>query len=221
MSWKALRPRDRVLVIGKVGTGKSTHVKTHLAREIAHGRRVVVADYHDEYSRHGRRSDQVRLGPCKLRLTFDDFLSCPEVLDENELSLAVVLPTGSEEETADAFTVLSEQVLDTGDVLFCADEVGLFQEHAHRSLHRLATQSRHANVALMLASQRLVDFPPKVRAQATCLVAHLQSHPADLRALVDLTGSEDFAATVSRLGVGESVTWRDSQPNPTKEVPAP
>lgn len=204
-----LAVRDRLIVVGMTGTGKSTWLKGHLATELKAGRRVLFVDYHDEYSQAGAASDHVTLGPLSMRVEFDELIDRLELLDDPALSLAVVIDQ-EPREAAQQFDELARIAQNTGDLLFGADEVGMFGQYVVDRLHVLATQSRHWGVPLVLASQRATDIHPKARSQATHLVSFRQRHPTDLDAIVDLTGSKEFAEEVARLELGESKHWRDS-----------
>lgn len=204
-----LEVRDRLIVVGMTGTGKSTWLKKHLEREIAAGRRVLFGDYHDEYSQAGKASEHVVLGPLAMRATMDELLDNLELLDDPALSLAVVMdnaPRAAAEEAA----ILVDIAQDTGDLLLGFDEVGMWGSYAIDTLHVAATQSRHWGVPLVLASQAMVDIHPKARRQATHLVSLRQRNPADLDAIAEITGSKEFAEQVARLELGESKHWRDS-----------
>lgn len=219
---EVLSPSARVLVVGKTGTGKSEYVKTHLVRELEAGTRILVADYHDEYSERGRRCEYTSLGPIPFRLSYRDLLAHPEVLEEEDLALAVPLlddPLSADNSlAADRFEELCALSRRYGDMLLVADECGEYLPECLETARTMATQARHQGVRLLWASQRMVDFHPRVRSQASHLVAHRQSLPADLDALEELTGSKDFASGVSRLPDGHHLVWRDLTPTEAKEV---
>lgn len=213
-----LDARDRVLVVGKTGSGKSTRLKAMLAAHLAAGRRVVVFDPHDEYSRDARPSEHVTRGPMTLRRTMDELEASPDVLLSPHLSLAVVAPLWPPEDAADAFESLCDYLMEARDLVFACDEFGTYGEHVVPIARHMATQGRHQGIALAWASQRMTDFHPKVRSQASRLACGLQTHPEDLAALEKLTGRPDFAEHVSRLPLGEILTWRDTT-TPTAATP--
>lgn len=200
-----LQPHDVVLVVGKRGTGKSTHAKALCGEELKAGSRVAWFDPHDEYSRKGRKSTEVRLGPLRDRVTIDQLCAKPSLLDQETLSLSVV-PEG---DFAAAFEEFSSMVLATGGVTLGADEIGEYSDEANKALNTVATQSRHSACPVVLVAQRLTQIPKTARTQASTVVTFLQSNPEDLAALDKLTGDEDFSARVSRLGRGKFLTWRD------------
>lgn len=206
-----LEPHDVVIVVGKRGCGKSHHAKGIAAAELAAGARVVVFDPHDEYSQKGRQSPQVTLGPLRERVTVDQLLERPELLDVKRLSLAVVPEGVPADELADAFKEVAEVISTTGRLTFMADEVGEYSDIAAGTLNSLATQSRHYEAALVLVAQRMTQIPKTARTQASQLHTFLQSNPEDLDALVKLTGDRDFAARVSRLPRRKHLTWRDTE----------
>lgn len=218
--------RDRVLVVGKTGFGKSTFLKKLLAQLMRKKRRLLFGDYQDEYSVLGEVNEQRTLGPLLQRVTLDELLELPELLDNEELAMAVVMRRDPEE-AAEDFSDLVDLAESTGDLVLGFDEVGMFEEHCRKRMHYVATQSRHWNVPLILASQRMVDIHPKARSQASHLISFHQDNPADIRAIEVLTLSEEFAASVPLLDVGQHKHWRDSdqrrelkkqRPSP-KEVP--
>lgn len=202
-----LEAHDVVLIVGKRGCGKSHHAKILAGAQS----RVVVFDPHDEYSQKGKPSRQVTLGPLRERVTVDQLLEKPELLDAKTLSLAVVPAGYSNKEYANVFDEVAQLVAATGRLTFFADEVGEYSDRAEDTLNSLATQSRHAEVALVLVAQRMVQIPKTARTQASCLHTFLQSNPEDLEALVKLTGDKDFAARVSRLPRRKHLTWRDTE----------
>ena len=203
-------PCEVIGVIGKRGTGKSTAAKKMLADALDDGMRVLVFDPHDEYSRHGRESDTVKLGPLDDRTTIDELIADPEILDDDKLSLAVV-PRGEPEECAQDFDALVTLVTSTADLLFAVEELGYFEEHARGRINFLATQSRHFSVPVMLVAQRIVQIPKTARTQLTQVISFRQDNPDDLRALAELAG-DPFASDVSALGRGQFRHWRDTPP---------
>ncbi|NBD09638.1 helicase HerA domain-containing protein [Corallococcus silvisoli] len=210
-----LRPEDVVLCVGKRGTGKSTRAKAMLAAAMAAGQRVLAFDPHDEYSKHGRDSGQVRLGPLTQRMTLVELADNLDVLEEDGLALAVV-PEGSQRDKGEDFAALVDDVLDVGELVFLADEVGQWGRYAIEALEELACQSRHSAVPVVLVAQRLTQIPKTARTQATQLNSGRQDNPDDLKALADLAG-DDFAVAVARLARGEHKHWRDDAgPEPAK-----
>lgn len=206
-----LEPHDVVIVVGKRGCGKSHHAKQLAAAELRAGARVVAFDPHDEYSQKGRKTSQVTLGPLAERVTVDQLIERPEVLDAKKLSLAVVPEGLSNAELADAFREVSEQVSATGRLTFLADEVGEYSDFADDTINSLATQSRHSEVAIVLVAQRMTQIPKTARTQASTVHTFLQSNPEDLEALVKLTGDRTFSDRVSRLPRRKHLTWRDQE----------
>ncbi len=204
----ALRPHDVVLIVGKRGTGKSNAGKTLLAAELKRGARVLAFDPHDEYSVLGRKSDEVRLGSCRDRLSVAALAVTPEKLDDKKLSLAVV-PEGLPSAVAKDFAQVVDVVQDTGRLVFLVEEVGMFSEHVEENVNHLACQSRHWSVACVLLAQRMVQIPKTARTQASMLVSFRQDNPDDVAALEKIAGPE-FAARVSCLPRGRCEVWRDS-----------
>lgn len=207
-------PADVVAVVGKRGTGKSTCAKALVGRALDKRVRAAVFDPHDEYSRHGRASDQVVLGPLDDRCTVEQLLRARgSQLDDKRLSLAIV-PGSEPGDCAEDFDAVARLVAATGGLLFVVEEVGFISDRAADRLNWLATQSRHFGVPLLFVAQRLTQIPKTARTQLTQLVSFRQDNPDDLRALAELAG-DTFAADVSRLGRGQSRTWRDTIPAAT------
>lgn len=216
-------PRDRVLSIGKTGTGKSTRMKAALAMAMKGGQRVLVFDPLDEYSQLGRARSSVRLGPLTQRMTMDELAeeleladedNRPSILEREDLALAVV-PMGTEpEEWAADFAALLAEVEAVGDMVLCADELNVWGEYAVKPVKKAACLSRHwgdAGVPLCLGSQRAVGIHPTARAQASVIISGLQDLPPDLDALEERCGKA-FAEEVARLAPGEFRVWRDTEP---------
>lgn len=206
-----LDPKDRLMIVGKTGTGKST-----LAKELCglwmKRHRVVCFDVCDEYSQKGRRSREVRLGPLRERVTLEQLHKKLELLDDPNLALSVV-PSDDEEECARDFEDLAELVKHTGDLVFIVEEVGFFGELAAARINQVATMFRHYGVAVVFVAQCAVQVPKKARRQLSALVSFRQDDPDDLSALESLAG-ETFAERVSRLAAGEHADWRDSLKKP-------
>jgi energy-coupling factor transporter ATP-binding protein EcfA2 len=218
-----IKPRDVVTIVGKRGTGKSTCAKYLCKALREHQQRVLVFDPHDEYSVKARRKPEVRLGPLRNRIHLEELLLQPELLDANDLSLAVV-PSSNPEVMAVQFTELVELVENTGDLVLVADELGDFEVYCRPIINRLATQSRHWSVCCVLVSQRMIHIPKTARTQSSHLVTFLQTDPEDLDAIAALVGrhgGKEFAESVSRLRAGEWKHWRDelSQPVALEKMP--
>ena len=198
--------------VGVSGTGKSFAAKAFVAAHMkAHPKthRVVAFDPCDEWSKKGLADADK--GPLLERVTFDELMRDPSRLDVEPLSLAVV-PSDDEEESAAEVFELVALAKSTGHLLLVFDEVGDYGFHptGQKALSIVARKGRHWKCPALFVAQRLTHLPPNARSQLTELVTFFQSHPADVRALEDLTGDKQFAAKVQRLDVQkrESLTWR-------------
>jgi energy-coupling factor transporter ATP-binding protein EcfA2 len=199
-----------VVIVGKRGSGKSTHAKAMAAALVAEGARVVAFDVHDEYSKHGRASAAVTLGPLTQRCTVAELVDEPTRLDHGALALAVV----PEEKTAEALAQSVVDVIDlceaTGELVLMLDEVGFYAHgHALDRLNVLATQSRHAAMPVVFVAQRTVQVPKTARTQASRIITFLQTNRDDLKELEELTEEPSFASRVKRLARGRFLEWRD------------
>jgi len=212
------QPRTRLLVCGKTGSGKSSQVKEALRHWQARGVRALVLDPCDEYSKHGRETGLVRLGPCRARVTAAELARRPELVTAARLSLAVV-PDGPDARAwARAALLVMRVARHAGRCLVTLDEVGTWTDSSlHPACHQakaelvaLATNGRHTGLALVLVAQRAAQVPASARAQATDVWAFLQDAPADVAALAERIGTQ--AEGVTRLPLGECIEWRDTPP---------
>lgn len=202
------------LIVGKRGTGKSTAAKLQLAELLKRKHRAVAFDPHDEFSGKGRANEHVFLGPLADRILVDELIRNPTLLDDENLSLAVV-PRLRQRDAAADFEDFADLIQQTGDLVALVEEVGLLSDYCRDALNTLATQSRHYGMPLVLIAQRMTQIPKTARTQASVTVSFLQTNPDDLDALVDLAdGDKTLAARVSRLALGDCVVLRDSAPRP-------
>jgi hypothetical protein len=211
------QPRSRIVVVGKTGTGKSTAVKDALRGWQSRGVKAVALDPCDEYSRHGRPSGLIQLGPLRHRCTAAELAKKPSRLLDPRLSLAVVPDARTPHAQARAFLLVERLARAAGSMLLVLDEVGVWTDstfgpattQAGRVLAALAQNGRHDGLALVLIAQRASSIPKSARAQATDIWAFRQDEPSDVAALAERIGDEQ-AGQVSRLPVGQSIEWRDT-----------
>lgn len=213
-----LDAHEVVLVIGKRGSGKSYRAKELLARELKAGARVACFDPHDEYSRLGRPSKQTNLGPLTQRVTVDQLLENPGVLDRPDLACAFVPRSKQRKAIAADFSEFQRLVINTGNLTVCADEVGEYDDVCRDDLETLATQSRHFEMPVIFVAQRATQVPRGARSQASSILCGKQDEEDDVKALAKRCG-KDFAERVSRLPRRTLIEWRDDTPTPKETTP--
>lgn len=196
---------ERAAVIGISGSGKSFAAKGAVRRELERCRRVVAFDPCDEWSRLGRRSKAVTLGPLNQRVTFEELeMDIRGHLCADNLSLAVVC-SDDQKVAAEQCAQFVLWVKSCGNMLAVFEEVGFYAgpdagiEDGKRALNLIATQGRHwadgdgeGSCPVLFVGQRMVHVPASARAQLTQLESFLQTMPQDLDELRDLTRSKAF-----------------------------
>jgi hypothetical protein len=215
-------PTDVGVIVGKRGNGKSTEGKRIAEDALDDGWRVVAWDPHREWSRHGRASEHVRLGPLDDQTTWPELLvrsrrtDKVHPLDFEDLSLAVVPGGKLPRQVADDFEPFVSMVESTGDLLLMVEEVGYFGKHCAEWLDYLATQSRHWGVPVVFLAQRLTQVPKTARTQASWVVSFRQDDDDDLEALGELVRdrtrpefARQFADDVGALAPGEFRLWHE------------
>lgn len=209
-----LRDTSRVAIPGVSGSGKSTAAKEFVRAEMKRGTRIAFFDPEDEYSVHAPSRGNVDKGPLTQRATWDEFVSrgYRYWLDRPDLALAVV-PDDDDDDAAEQCREFVEAVKGTGNLCAGFDELGGYAfgndnaSIAQKALNTLATKGRKWPVSAIFVSQRMVHIPLSARASVTAMLSFNQVNPADLRALAELTGSEEFSAGVASHGVGEASLW--------------
>lgn len=216
-----IEARDRVLVVGQTGTGKSHFAKQLVGELMAEGRRILVLDVKDEYSVKGRVRVESDLGPLPHRWTAAQVAAQPEVLEHPALLLAVVPeePTRARtafQQWARAFVLLAELLRDYKlPVVFVLEEVQSWAKHQQELVEAVAVLWRDYGASVVFVSQRAVGIPISARAQLSQIVSFSQQEPADIEALRDRTALNDpeFADRVSRLSGQQFLTWRAGASN--------
>jgi energy-coupling factor transporter ATP-binding protein EcfA2 len=222
--FRVLEPHEVVVITGVRGSGKSTTAKNLAAAQLEAGKRVLYFDVHDEASRQGKKKKHVELGPLRDRVSVDELLADPALLDADDLSLAVVPDSKEADALAEDLRAVAELVEHTGDLVLFLDEVGEYSDDARRTLKKIGTQSRHwgdEGTAVVFIAQRMVLITRSARDMASIIYTGVQTDPDDLRALHKLV--------VSRLGPeGAEKFVRDvaTQPMPGvlefhRDAPAP
>jgi Helicase HerA, central domain len=209
---RPLESRMRIALPGLTGSGKGNRAKSLIAREWDGGKGwpTIVIDPHDEYSVQGKeRPGEVVLGCLPTRLSWSAWNTCwRDLIDDPRLGLAIVA-NGEPEETAEELADLVNLLESTGGVFLVMDELHRYQEHAARTLNRLAFESRKWRVPVCFVTQRMTDIPKGARTQLTDVDSGLQLDDEDVDALRRRCG-KDFAERVPLLRPGESVYWSDS-----------
>lgn len=219
---EVLEPHDIALYLGMRGTRKSTRAKALAGRCMrktrgARKHRVVALDPHDEWSIHGRASDQVILGPLVQRFDAWQVLADPSILERDNLCAAIVPAELDPEAWARVFEPILYELLEVGDVTVFMDEVPSWAEYCTKVLNAVALNSRHSRTPVAAVGQRAKKFPLTFRSQATHCNSGTQKEPQDLAALADL-GGKDFADAVRQLERGQWCHWR-ADPGPTRPQP--
>ena len=211
LALSVLEPHDRVLVLGKTGSGKSNTAKDLVEKNTPFWR-VVVVDPHDEYSKKGVKRSETKLGTLRQRCTVDELGADPaRWLDGDDVELSVVL-TG---ETAELRAAEAERVLelvgDTGNILLVLDEVGDYGEYIVKAINEAATQWRKRRIPMILVAQCATQVHKVTRRQASQIISGLQDDPEDIKAIHNRTYRQmpDFAERVAQLPRGQLLHWRD------------
>jgi DNA helicase HerA-like ATPase len=208
---KTLAPHEIVVIVGKRGSGKSHTAKALCGEQVKAGQRIVAFDPHDEYSKLGRKSDAVTLGPLKQRFTLAEVIANPLLLDDPKLCAAVVPSGRGGAELAADFRDFWQLCEDTGGLIVVADEMGDYSAHAEETINHAATQGRHYGVPCVFVAQRLTQVPKTARTQCSTLIVGVQNDPEDLKQLEKITGRDDLAALVAALPRRKFITWSDER----------
>lgn len=189
-------------------SGKSFWVKGFAAEEQLRGRRIVAVDVCDEYSQHGRPHGG-KFGPLMQRMTTTELIECPEKIFDEDLALAVVPDDlHSPDSMAECFRVVYGLVRRSRrKTTLVLDEVGVWGRYAQKELEALATTGSHHELRAVFVAQRPALIPATVRSQCEDWVAFRTTHPADLEALRERTGSEEFIEAVKGLPLEKCLLW--------------
>lgn len=224
----AIGPATRRAYVGISGSGKSYAAKAAIAEHLKANRnaRVIVFDPLDEWSRDGKKSKHVNLGPCQSRATFEQLVGDPaRYLDHERVSLAVV-PSDDWTEQAEQVADFVSLMKDTGDFLVVFEETGLYAGPDNRepvgreAIAKIAFTGRHWGCPLVFCAQRLVQVPKMARAQVNELQIFQQTDEDDLKALEKMCRARlgsDVATRVASLNPRESIVWSATAMNAGKE----
>lgn len=193
-----LQAHDRVLVVGITGAGKSFWTRFHV---VERSTRLFAWDPHADYAAATVRTTLV--GAAK---------ALPQV-SRSQFRLSVGEPIGSES-FFDRFEAWCDLAMTLDRTTLLVEECVAIRSStsARQKLTLLATQARHRGSPLVMVSQRAVHVHPDARSQISKLVAFRQTHPADVRALSEITGKNAESVTMLPRHVpwvwSESDTWR-------------
>lgn len=211
-----LEPRDRILVVGKTGTGKSHLVKTRLLS--AHPR-VVALDQKGEYVVGGSDAPP---GMRALRaVSVDEFVELmtgADPADHGELAVAVQCFGRTWEQRADNVRTVIDTLADCRDLLVIVDEVALLPRESWQDLEYLACLSRSWGQPVVMVAQRATQIPKTAREQATRVVSFRQNALNDAAALVDLCGPD--AERITSLPRFQYFYWHETHADLPYAAPA-
>ncbi len=214
-----MKTHERLLLLGKTHTGKSTFAKDEVEKLIG-DHRVVALDVTDEWSRWGRARADVDLGPLMNRCTASQLAKNPGLLVTRKLSLAVVPTAQTSASAARAFELICRlQKHSKYPIVLVLDEAHTWAKHTESMFCDAATMGRHwgGGIALITISQRANRVPMTVRSQSSRIISFTQDEPGDVDGLAAKTG-RDFAEAASRLPPHSFLEWRDSA-TPTNAAP--
>lgn len=220
-----LVPHDRVVIVGKVGSGKSTYAKRLIAEQLSAGARALAFDPNDENSRHGEKKQHVDLGPLRDRCTVDELLANAARggtwLERADLSLAVVPESKMPDALAEDVEALHALVATEGDMVVLLEEMGLYRDTAAMILRVWGTQSRHygkKGSPLIACAQKLVLIEKSLRDQCSILVTGVQTDPEDLDTIEKIVrpslgedGAKKFAHDVATLPRPGLLGWSERE----------
>jgi DNA helicase HerA-like ATPase len=193
-----LQAHDRLLVVGITGAGKSYWTKAHVVERSS---RLFAWDPHGDYAQASVRTTLV--GAAK---------ALPQASRGN-FRLSVVEPIGSAA-FFDRFESWCDLAMTLERTTLLVEECVAIRSStsARQKLTLLATQARHRGSPLVMVAQRAVHVHPDARSQISRLVAFRQTHPADVRALSEITGKNAEGVTMLPRHVpwvwSESDTWQ-------------
>ncbi|MFT3836737.1 MAG: ATPase/DNA packaging protein [Myxococcaceae bacterium] len=177
-------------------------------------KRVVVYDPCDEWSEAGRATSQVDLGPCKERVTFDEFTgNVLRYLDRERYSLAIVPGTDDADEQAEQVATLCAFMMHVGNVLVVLEEVGAYSfdnthpAKAQKAINVVANRGRHEELPMVMVCQRMVHMSKSTRAQLTALETFAQLDDDDVDAIAARTRNAAWVEEVPNLKRGQSRVW--------------
>lgn len=229
---------SRHAYVGQSGTGKSFAAKKAIAAFLAakgsreQAPRVLVIDPEDEWSKLGKKTDKIDLGPCTTRATFEQFADDPaRYLDHERFACAVVVSSSDPCEASQQVAEIIDHVLATGDVVTVFEECGAYtgpdvdDAEAYDKMSMLATRGRKYGCPVVFCAQRLVQIPKTARSQITEMQLFTQIERSDLNALAEMAGprgaevvrlngtrrrveSKELPGAVSMLADREFAVWR-------------
>lgn len=229
---------SRHAYVGQSGTGKSYACKKAIAAFLsAKGSReqpprVLVIDPEDEWSKLGKKTNKIDLGPCTTRATFEEFMADPSrYVDHDRFACAVVVSASDPREASVQVSEVIDVVLATGEIVTVFEECGAYtgpdvdDAEAYDKMSMLATRGRKYGCPVVFCAQRLVQIPKTARSQITEMQLFTQIERSDLTALAEMAGprgaevtrlngtkrrveSKELPGAVSMLADREFATWR-------------
>ncbi|MFH1558167.1 MAG: hypothetical protein ABII76_25460, partial [Pseudomonadota bacterium] len=184
-----LDARERVLILGTTGSGKTTYARAVHRAQLRSLAFALFGEFEGE------------------RTTVEELASDPTPLGWDEFQLCVVPREGDEETDWVGLVELARIAGREHPITVIANEAGDYagssSQAGSEALVKLARNGRHDGVALVIDTPFAVEVPKLARRQASRIVSFSQSDPADLDVLRRLAGDE----------VSEAVrSWRRGMP---------
>jgi ABC-type dipeptide/oligopeptide/nickel transport system ATPase component len=177
-------------IVGRKGTGKSTH----LGKLLRYCPRFVAFDVMGEHSTTQNRLER----PAQLA----HFLKWSR--GQSRFACAYVPAADPEEEIEE----VARLVYARGDLCFLCEEVPLYTQAGYMPplFGKLARTGRHKQIDLCWTAQRAAEVPKVLTSQTDVWLLFSQTEPRDLSALAD-RGGREMADRVAKLGLHDHFVW--------------